>query len=197
LRGQRGRRLTGRGGASNGDGERWGQLRPEVAGLVGEQHGVTMVLVEDGARRSRPEAGCRRGGALAAKKTAPAVRCSAQSCKADGDAARPRSWRRPEAVRHEADGSADRRQGGCRWRSGQRKGVRHGMALEDGMRWNSEEEAWSTGGNHGKAAAHNMNSTWKQVEESEREDKEEAAHNGKTWSEAKHRKWAAPWHACR
>jgi hypothetical protein len=82
---------------------------------------------------------------------------------------------------------------GMRWR----KGVRHGMALEDGMRWNSEEEAWSTGGNHGKAAAHNMNSTWKQVEESEREDKEEAAHNGKTWSEAKHRKWAAPWHACR
>jgi hypothetical protein len=28
-------------------------------------------------------------------------------------------------------------------------------------------------------------------------DKEEAAHSGKTWSEAKHRKWAASWRACR
>jgi hypothetical protein len=43
-------------------------------GSVGEQHGVALVLAEDGAGRTRPEAGRRLGDALAVKKTAPVVR---------------------------------------------------------------------------------------------------------------------------
>jgi hypothetical protein len=42
------------------DGERRGQLGPEVVGFtesIEEQHGVALVLVEDGAGRTRLEAG--------------------------------------------------------------------------------------------------------------------------------------------
>jgi hypothetical protein len=61
------------------DGERRGQLGPEVVGFtesIEEQHGVALVLVEDGAGRTRLEAGHRCGGALAVKKTACTTRRS-------------------------------------------------------------------------------------------------------------------------
>jgi hypothetical protein len=47
-----------------------------LSGSIGEQHGVALVLVEDGAGWTRPEAGRRHGGALAAKKIAHAARRS-------------------------------------------------------------------------------------------------------------------------
>jgi hypothetical protein len=61
------------------DGERWGQLGSEVVGFtesIEEQHGVALVLVEDGAGRTRSEVGRRCGGALTVKKTACTMRHS-------------------------------------------------------------------------------------------------------------------------
>jgi hypothetical protein len=51
---------------------------------------------------------------------------------------------------------------------GWRRGRRHDMAPKDDLRWNSKEEARSSGGNHGEATSHSMSSTRKQVEERNR-----------------------------
>jgi hypothetical protein len=94
---------------------------------------------------------------------------STQSCKVDNEAVRAPARCRPEAVRHTVDSGADWHRGGCRWQPAQGKEARHDTAPKDGLRWNSKEEARSSGGNHGEAASHTQYELHaKHVEETEK-----------------------------
>jgi hypothetical protein len=83
---------------------------------VGEQHGVALVLAEDGAGQTRPEAGRRLGGALTAKKTAPAVRrqlgAEAVARRRGGSGSDEHRWRGRARALVQAATSARRRQRG-------------------------------------------------------------------------------------
>jgi hypothetical protein len=148
-------RSPGQSGSSTGS--PWCLRRTEWGGL--SQRRAVGVEVLSWRRRQRIHCGIQRGAPHHG---------STRSYKANGEAAWAPARRKLAAVRHNSDGNADRRRGGYRWRPAQRKEAQHSTALEDGLWWNSEEDARSSVGNHGEAVAHNMSSTRKQVKERER-----------------------------